>query len=117
MHGGFFGVEVFFVVSGFLITSLLIDEHDRNEHIAFGKFWIRRARRLFPALYAACCSSASGRRSQERPSSSRSSGATAVWSIFYVNNWGQILGDVPYFAARCRCSDTCGAWRSRSSGT
>ncbi len=98
MHGGFFGVEVFFVVSGFLITSLLIDEHDRNDHIAFGKFWNRRARRLFPALYAvllfvgvwAALAGTAEQQSQLR--------RDTVWSIFYVNNWGQILGDVPYFA-------------------
>ena len=98
MHGGFFGVEVFFVVSGFLITSLLIDEHDRNDHIAFAKFWNRRARRLFPALYAvllfvvvwAALAGTAEQQSQLR--------RDTVWSIFYVNNWGQILGDVPYFA-------------------
>ncbi|HYN33824.1 MAG TPA: acyltransferase family protein [Ilumatobacteraceae bacterium] len=98
MHGGFFGVEVFFVVSGFLITSLLIDEHDRNDRIAFGKFWNRRARRLFPALYAvllfvgvwAALAGTAEQQSQLR--------RDTVWSIFYVNNWGQILGDVPYFA-------------------
>ena len=98
MHGGFFGVEVFFVVSGFLITSLLIDEHDRNDRIAFAKFWNRRARRLFPALYAvllfvgvwAALAGTAEQQSQLR--------RDTVWSIFYVNNWGQILGDVPYFA-------------------
>jgi peptidoglycan/LPS O-acetylase OafA/YrhL len=98
MHGGFFGVEVFFVVSGFLITSLLIDEHDRTERVAFGKFWNRRARRLFPALYAvllfvtvwAALAGSAEQQSQLR--------RDTVWSIFYVNNWGQILGDVPYFA-------------------
>ena len=52
MLGGFFGVEVFFVVSGFLITSLLLDEADRNGQVSFRQFWLRRARRLFPALYA-----------------------------------------------------------------
>ena len=52
MHGGFFGVEVFFVVSGFLITSLLLDERDRDGMVSFRHFWQRRARRLFPALYA-----------------------------------------------------------------
>ena len=52
MHGGFFGVEVFFVVSGFLITSLLLDERDRSGQVSFRQFWLRRARRLFPALYA-----------------------------------------------------------------
>ena len=98
MHGGFFGVEVFFVVSGFLITSLLLDEHDRSDRIAFGQFWKRRARRLFPALYAvllavAVWAALAG--SAEQQSQFR---RDAVWSIFYVNNWGQILGDVQYFA-------------------
>ena len=98
MSGGFFGVEVFFVVSGFLITSLLLDEHDRNDRVAFGQFWRRRARRLFPALYAVLLAvgvwtALAG--SAEQQSQFR---RDAWWSIFYVNNWGQILGDVPYFA-------------------
>ena len=98
MSGGFFGVEVFFVVSGFLITSLLLDEHDRTDRVAFGQFWKRRARRLFPALYAVLLAvgvwtALAG--SAEQQSQFR---RDAWWSIFYVNNWGQILGDVPYFA-------------------
>ena len=98
MQGGFFGVEVFFVVSGFLITSLLLDEHDRNDRISFGQFWKRRARRLFPALFAvllvvavwAALAGTAEQQSQLR--------RDLVWSLFYVNNWGQILGDVPYFS-------------------
>jgi peptidoglycan/LPS O-acetylase OafA/YrhL len=98
MGGGFFGVEVFFVVSGFLITSLLLDEHDRDDRVSFRQFWKRRARRLFPALYAvllavAVWAALAG--SAEQQSQFR---RDVVWSIFYVNNWGQILGDVPYFA-------------------
>lgn len=50
MRGGFLGVDVFFVISGFLITSLLLREHDRSGRIALGRFWRRRARRLLPAL-------------------------------------------------------------------
>ncbi|HET7399255.1 MAG TPA: acyltransferase family protein [Intrasporangium sp.] len=50
LPGGFLGVDVFFVVSGFLITTLLVREHQQQGRIAFGQFWIRRARRLLPAL-------------------------------------------------------------------
>jgi peptidoglycan/LPS O-acetylase OafA/YrhL len=98
MHGGFFGVEVFFVVSGFLITSLLLDETERHGVVSLRQFWLRRARRLFPALYAvllavavwAALAGTAEQQSQLR--------RDIPWSVFYVNNWGQILGNVPYFA-------------------
>ena len=48
--GGFLGVNVFFVLSGFLITSLLLGEWARRMTIRLGHFWVRRARRLLPAL-------------------------------------------------------------------
>ena len=48
--GGIVGVDVFFVISGFLITSLLVGEHDRLGGIGLRNFWARRALRLFPAL-------------------------------------------------------------------
>ncbi|KRB38573.1 acyltransferase family protein [Microbacterium sp. Root180] len=50
LPGGFVGVDVFFVISGFLITSLLLREHDTTGRIRLGAFWIRRLRRLVPAL-------------------------------------------------------------------
>jgi len=52
MPGGFVGVEVFFVISGYLITSLLVVEHENTGRISLGRFWARRARRLLPALFA-----------------------------------------------------------------
>ena len=51
LSGGFLGVEVFFVISGYLITLLLIAEHERHGRIDLGQFWLRRARRLLPALF------------------------------------------------------------------
>src|SRR5689334_8847796 len=48
--GGFLGVDLFFVLSGFLITSLLLGEHATSDTISLGNFWSRRARRLLPAL-------------------------------------------------------------------
>ncbi|MEZ5282979.1 MAG: acyltransferase [Acidimicrobiales bacterium] len=49
--GGYLGVEVFFVISGFLITALMLAEHQRTGRIDLANFWLRRARRLLPALY------------------------------------------------------------------
>jgi peptidoglycan/LPS O-acetylase OafA/YrhL len=49
--GGFLGVEVFFVISGFLITTLLLTEHDRTGLTNLRAFWWRRAKRLLPALF------------------------------------------------------------------
>ena len=51
LGGGFLGVEVFFVISGYLITLLLIAERERTGTVSFGQFWFRRARRLLPALF------------------------------------------------------------------
>jgi peptidoglycan/LPS O-acetylase OafA/YrhL len=51
---GFAGVDVFFVLSGFLITRLLLDEYARNGHIALTAFYMRRALRLLPALVTVC---------------------------------------------------------------
>jgi len=51
LPGGFLGVDVFFVISGFLITSLLTAEVQRTGRIGLGAFWRRRARRLLPALF------------------------------------------------------------------
>lgn len=96
--GGFLGVEVFFVVSGYLITTLLIEERARSGRISLAGFWRRRARRLLPALatvlvavamWAALWGSAQQQWQLRRD---------LPWSVFYAANWGQILGDVPYFA-------------------
>lgn len=50
LPGGFLGVDAFFVLSGFLITRLLIEERDSTGQVSLGAFWARRVRRLAPAL-------------------------------------------------------------------
>ena len=50
LRGGFLGVDIFFVLSGYLITTLLLVEYSRTQTIALIAFWARRARRLLPAL-------------------------------------------------------------------
>jgi peptidoglycan/LPS O-acetylase OafA/YrhL len=52
MRGGF-GVDLFFVISGFLITTLMLRERDANGHVSLRKFYIRRALRIFPLYFAA----------------------------------------------------------------
>ncbi|MDO8389441.1 MAG: acyltransferase family protein [Actinomycetota bacterium] len=98
MHGGFFGVEVFFVVSGFLITSLLIEERDKTKGVALKAFWIRRFRRLLPALFAVLVAvgvwavfwGTAEQHTQLRHD--------YPWGIFYLANWGQIFSQVSYFS-------------------
>ncbi|MDQ3293420.1 MAG: acyltransferase, partial [Actinomycetota bacterium] len=51
LPGGFLGVDTFFVVSGYLITGLLLAEHRASGGIDLRAFWLRRARRLLPALF------------------------------------------------------------------
>jgi peptidoglycan/LPS O-acetylase OafA/YrhL len=52
LPGGFLGVEIFFVISGFLITSLVVEEFERTGHIDLRNFYLRRVLRLAPALVA-----------------------------------------------------------------
>ena len=49
--GGLLGVGVFFTLSGYLITDLLLGQRDAVGHLRLGDFWLRRARRLLPALF------------------------------------------------------------------
>ncbi len=51
VHVGNLGVKVFFIISGFLITTLLLREFDKTGTISIRQFWIRRAIRIFPAFY------------------------------------------------------------------
>jgi len=76
LPGGFLGVEVFFVISGYLITLLLIGEHERAGSVNLGQFWLRRARRLLPALFVLLI------------------GVTVYTALFRRDALGQLRGDV-----------------------
>ena len=99
LPGGFLGVEVFFVVSGFLITSLLIEERESNHRINLKQFWIRRARRLLPAFFVMLCATAvcvAFYATDSAPDFRRD----MFPSLGYFSNWWQIFAvDTPYFAA------------------
>jgi peptidoglycan/LPS O-acetylase OafA/YrhL len=99
LPGGFMGVDVFFVISGFLITSHLAREASSTGRVRLGRFWARRARRLLPAAYLVLTTSAV---------------AVFVWmpqlnwaqnfreilaSALYFQNWRLALDAVDYLAA------------------
>jgi len=76
LPGGFLGVEVFFVISGYLITLLLVAEHERDDSVDLRAFWARRARRLLPALFVMMA-------------------LLVVWSAFFERDaLGALRGDV-----------------------
>ena len=96
IHGGFLGVDVFFVLSGFLITSLILEEFDRSGRIDFAKFYLGRARRLLPPLVLMLAVVAVAAAFFYRDVASQVR-ADTIASIFYVNNWWYILNDSSYF--------------------
>ena len=97
LKGGFLGVDVFFVISGFLIASLLLREWQAGGRIALGAFWRRRARRLLPALglVLLVCSSAALLVGGDVLVSI---GAQIAGSAFFVSNWVFIALGADYFA-------------------
>jgi peptidoglycan/LPS O-acetylase OafA/YrhL len=96
--GGFLGVETFFVLSGFLITLLLLSEWQATGEINLKNFWLLRARRLLPAVWMLLlilpllailfARDALPRLKEDIPA-----------ALFYVTNWVYIFREVPYFEA------------------
>ena len=96
--GGFLGVETFFVLSGFLITLLLLSEWQATGGINLKDFWLRRAKRLLPAVWLLLlvlplfailfARDALPRLKEDIPA-----------ALFYITNWMYILREVPYFEA------------------
>jgi peptidoglycan/LPS O-acetylase OafA/YrhL len=93
---GFLGVDIFFTVSGFIITTLLLHEYQEMQHINFRAFYLRRARRLFPSALAlllvvatltpAIAPEALHRLSTDIPA-----------ALVYASNWWQIASNQSYF--------------------
>jgi peptidoglycan/LPS O-acetylase OafA/YrhL len=96
MPGGFLGVDLFFVLSGYLITSLLLVEWEARNRIDLLHFWLRRARRLFPALVVVVLAALILGAIFARGDLARTRG-DAISSLFYYTNWHLILANHSYF--------------------
>ena len=98
LRGGFLGVDIFFVLSGFLITDLLIARYDRAGRLNLADFWTRRARRLLPAL-AVMLVVVTAAAAVIEPAQEASLRLALLAAVTYTSNWYQILHHVSYFAA------------------
>ncbi len=96
--GGFVGVDVFFVLSGYLITDLLVTQRDRLGRLDLRGFWIRRARRLLPALAVVLVVVTAAVAVMEPDQLAVLRPALAA-AVTYSSNWYQALHHVSYFAA------------------
>ncbi|MBX3228939.1 MAG: acyltransferase [Labilithrix sp.] len=95
--GGYLGVDLFFVLSGYLITSLLIAERRAAGRIALGAFWIRRARRLFPALLSLMPAVALYCWLFAQPDELARVRSDALATLAYVANWSGIFAERSYW--------------------
>ena len=98
LSGGFLGVDTFFVISGFLITSLLLHEYSETGRIDLKNFWIRRFKRLIPAVVFLLMVLVSYMAlfHLERLMAIKSDVFAA---LVYMSNWWFIIKDVSYFEA------------------
>ena len=109
-NGGFISVNVFFVLSGYLISSLLLKEWQATGTIRLRAFWARRARRLLPALFlllAGITLYAWLLAPVDTRSTLRSDGLA---TLFYVANWHQIVAGQSYFAQAATASPLLHTW-------
>jgi peptidoglycan/LPS O-acetylase OafA/YrhL len=96
--GGFLGVEVFFVISGYLITALLLAEWRLRGRIDLKTFWLRRARRLLPALYVLLVATLTFA-VVFLPGEIAGLRGDVLAALGYVTNWYLIFGQESYFEA------------------
>ncbi len=95
--GGFLGVDVFFVLSGFLITSLLLEEWAETLTIRLGRFWAGRARRLLPALVVMVAVVVLCAHVVDPSLGGSALRFDGLAALFYVANWHAIFGASNYF--------------------
>ncbi len=98
LKGGFLGVEVFFVISGYLITLLLVAEDERTGHVDLKQFWLRRARRLLPPLFVMMLLLTLWTALFERDALGKLRGDVLA-GLTYVTNWFQIWTGAGYTEA------------------
>ncbi|WP_285727453.1 acyltransferase family protein [Psychromicrobium xiongbiense] len=97
--GGYMGVDVFFVLSGFLITGLLLREVDRTGRISFADFYRRRARRIFPAAILVLAATVAAAFLIFRIGKALGVLNDAFWAAIFVGNWQQALSGTDYMNA------------------
>ena len=96
-QGGLLGVGVFFTLSGYLITDILLSQWDKSGRIRLGDFWLRRARRLLPALFVMLAVVAVWVNTLDRAQLPGFRGDVAA-SALYVSNWWYIAQHASYYA-------------------
>ncbi|MDQ1033939.1 peptidoglycan/LPS O-acetylase OafA/YrhL [Streptomyces sp. V3I8] len=99
LRGGFLGVDLFFVLSGFLITGLLLGEAVERGRIGLASFWRRRARRLLPALTCVVVVSTAATWAWGTPAQLRFALDDMPWVGAQAVNWHYIAGQIGYWNA------------------
>ncbi|MDN3359580.1 acyltransferase [Actinomadura sp. DC4] len=97
--GGFLGVDLFFVISGYVITRLLLIEWRRTAAIDWKRFWARRARRLLPTVMALLVVVQLWLRLGALPELRATTDAQTVAALAYVSNWYAIFTNLGYWGA------------------
>jgi peptidoglycan/LPS O-acetylase OafA/YrhL len=97
LRGGYLGVDLFFVLSGFLITSILLRQHDRTGAIDLRAFWLRRARRLMPALLSLMPAIALYAKTLAGEAELASLRTDALATMGYVANWRAVVAHRSYW--------------------
>ena len=110
LGGGFLGVDTFFVLSGFLITALLLGERLRSGRVDLPAFWARRARRLLPALLLVLATVVIGSRWLLPPEEWPALRADVLAALAYVANWRMTDRGGGYFAETAAPSPVQHTW-------